>query len=458
MKKPTDLGRDRVGPLLFRLALPAVLAQLVNALYNIVDRMYIGRIPGTGALALTGLGVCFPVIMLVSALASLVGVGGGSRAAIAMGEGDEDKAERILGTCAAALVAVSLVMTAVLELIRRPMLLAFGASADTIGYACDYLGVYLLGTLPTLLALGLNNLVTAQGFASVSMGTTLVGAVTNIVLDPIFIFVFGLGVRGAAIATVLAQCAASVWVLHFLTGRRTKLRLRRQTLRFDLSLLGPVLAIGVSPFVMQATESVLNVAFNSSLQKYGGDTAVGALTIASSVMTIETCLFLGLAQGAQPILGFNYGAGHSRRVRQAFCGLLGACCAISALFCLLVELFPAVFVGLFNDDPALTETAAWAMRIYFGGAVLLGVQHACQQSFVALGQAKISLLLALLRKFMLLIPLIYILPHLVPDPVFGVFLAEPIADTLAAVTTGTLFFTRLPRILRARETKLAERT
>ncbi len=458
MKKQTDLGRDRVGPLLLRLALPAVLAQLVNALYNIVDRMYIGRIPGTGALALTGLGICFPVIMLVSALASLVGVGGGSRAAIAMGEGDDDKAERILGTCTAALIAVALVMTVVLELVRRPMLLAFGGSADTIGYACDYLGVYLIGTLPTLLSLGLNNLVTAQGFASVSMGTTLIGAVTNIILDPIFIFVFHLGVRGAAIATVLAQCAASVWVLHFLLGSRTKLRLRRQTLRLDFSLLGPVLAIGVSPFVMQATESLLNVAFNSSLQKYGGDTAVGALTIASSVMTIMTCLFLGLAQGAQPVLGFNYGAGHSRRVRQAFYGLLGSCCVISTVFCLLVELFPALFVGLFNDDPTLTATAVWAMRIYFGGAALLGVQHSCQQAFVALGQAKISLLLALLRKCVLLIPLIYILPHLVSDPVFGVFLAEPIADTLAAVTTGTLFFTRLPRILREREETLAERT
>lgn len=457
MKKTTDLGRDRIGPLLLRLALPAVLAQLVNALYNIVDRIYIGRIPDTGALALTGLGVCFPVTMLISALASLVGVGGGSRAAIAMGEGDDDRAERILGVCTLALTLIAVVCTAVFELIRVPMLRAFGASADTIGYASDYLGVYLIGTLPTLLSLGLNNLITAQGFAGVSMGTTLIGAITNIVLDPVFIFVFGLGVRGAAIATVIAQCASCMWVVLFLCGNKTKLRIRRRDLRLDLKLLGPVLAIGVSPFVMQGTESVLNVAFNSSLQKYGGDPAVGALTIASSVLTVMTCLFLGMAQGAQPILGYNYGAGHSRRVRQTFYGLFGACVTLSTLVCVLVELFPGVFVGLFSSDETLYDTAVWAIRVYFAGMAFLGVQHSCQQTFVALGQAKISLGLALLRKFVLLIPLIYVLPHVVSDPVFGVFLAEPVADILAACVTGTLLFTRLPKILRAREELLAHR-
>ncbi len=454
MARTNDLGRDRVGPLMLRLALPAVLAQLVNALYNIVDRIYIGRIPGEGAAALTGLGICFPVTMLVSALASLIGVGGGARAAISMGEGRNDRAERILGSCATALVAVAVVMTVVLEIVKRPMLMLFGGSENTIGYATDYLSVYLLGTLPILLSLGLNNLISTQGFSTVSMRTTLIGAAVNIVLDPVFIFVFDLGVRGAAIATVLAQIASAAWVLLFLTGKKTKLHIRRQNLKPDWQLLGPVLAIGVSPFVMQATESVLNVAFNSSLQKYGGDTAVGALTIASSVMTILTCTFLGLAQGAQPILSFNYGAGQSKRVRQAFYLLFSSCTTLSIVFCALLELFPGVFVGLFNDDPTLYSTAVWAIRIYSAGLLVLGVQHSCQQAFVALGQAKISLCMALLRKFVLLIPLIFILPHFFTDKVFAVFLAEPIADVCAALTTGTLFFTRLPKILRAREREL----
>jgi Na+-driven multidrug efflux pump len=254
---------------------------------------------------------------------------------------------------------------------------------------------------------------------------------------------------------VLAQLASALWVVLFLTGRTTHLRIRRPNLRLDWSLLGPVMAIGISPFVMQATESVLNVAFNSSLQKYGGDTAVGALTISSSVMTIMTCLFLGFAQGAQPILSYNYGAGQSKRVKQAFRLLFTICVSVSVVFCLLVELFPGVFVGLFNDDPSLYQTAVWAIRIYSAGIWMLGVQHSCQQSFVALGQAKISLCMALLRKFVLLIPLIYILPHLFSDPVFAVFLAEPVADICAALTTGTLFFTRLPKILHEREQTLA---
>jgi putative MATE family efflux protein len=440
---------------MLHLAIPSVLAQLVNALYNIVDRIYIGRIPGEGAAALTGLGICFPVTMLVSALASLIGVGGGARAAISMGEGNNDKAERILGTCTASLTLIAVVMTVVLELAKRPMLMLFGGSENTISYATSYLSIYLIGTLPILLSLGLNNLISTQGFATVSMRTTLIGAVVNIVLDPIFIFVFGLGVQGAAIATVLAQLASALWVVLFLTGRTTHLRIRRANLRLDWSLLGPVMAIGVSPFVMQATESVLNVAFNSSLQKYGGDTAVGALTISSSVMTIMTCLFLGFAQGAQPILSYNYGAGQSKRVKQAFRLLFTICVSVSVVFCLLVELFPGVFVGLFNDDPSLYQTAVWAIRIYSAGIWMLGVQHSCQQSFVALGQAKISLCMALLRKFVLLIPLIYILPHLFSDPVFAVFLAEPVADICAALTTGTLFFTRLPKILHEREQTLA---
>lgn len=454
MARTNDLGRDNIPRLLIRLALPAVAAQLVNALYNIVDRMYIGHIPGEGDLALTGVGVTFAVIMLVSALASLVCVGGGSRAAIHMGEGNRDRAEEILGNCTALLIVIAVVVTLGLWFIREPMLLLFGASENTVGYGSDYLGIYLLGTIFVMVSVGLNYFISTQGFSAVSMCTTLIGAVVNIVLDPIFIFTFDMGVKGAALATIIAQAVSAVWVLRFLTGKKTQLRIRIKYLRLRGTILAPVLAIGVSPFVMQATESILNVAFNSSLKAYGGDLAVGAMTIASSVMQLLGTLFMGFAQGASPIIGYNYGAGQSGRVKQATRLLLAITVSISTAFWLFVELFPGVFVLIFNDDPTLVEYATWALRIYSAGLFAMGVQHACQQSFVALGQAKISLFLALLRKFILLIPLIFILPHFFENQVFAVFLAEPVADILAATTTGTLFFTRLPKILRQREIQL----
>ncbi|MGN1003452.1 MAG: MATE family efflux transporter [Oscillospiraceae bacterium] len=456
MARTNDLGRDPIPRLLLRLALPAVAAQLVNALYNIVDRMYIGHIPGEGKLALTGVGVTFAVIMLVSALASLVCVGGGARAAIHMGEGNRDRAEEILGNCTLLLILIAVVVTGGLWFIREPMLLLFGATENTVGYGSDYLGIYLLGTLFVMASVGLNYFISTQGFSTVSMGTVLIGAVINIVLDPIFIFGFNMGVQGAALATVLAQMVSALWVVRFLTGKRTRLRIRKKYLRLRWSILAPVLAIGVSPFVMQATESILNVAFNSSLKVYGGDLAVGSMTIASSVMQLMSTLFLGFSQGASPIIGFNYGAGQSDRVRQTVRLLTTIALSISVTFWLLVELFPGLFVLIFNDDPELVEYATWALRVYAAGMFAMGMQHACQQSFVALGQAKISLFLALLRKFILLIPLIFILPHFFANKVFAVFLAEPVADILAAATTGTLFFTRLPKILNDREALLRE--
>ena len=454
MARTNDLGRDSVARLMLRLALPAVAAQLVNALYNIVDRMYIGHIPGEGDLALTGVGVTFAVIMLVSALASLVCVGGSTRAAIHMGEGNKEKAEEILGNCTLLMILFAVVVTMGFWFIREPMLLLFGASENTVGYGSDYLGIYLLGTIFVMASVGLNYFISAQGFSTVSMCTTLIGAVVNIVLDPIFIFAFDMGVRGAALATIIAQAVSAAWVLRFLLGKRTQLHIRRKYLRLRWSILAPVLAIGISPFVMQSTESILNVAFNSSLKAYGGDLAVGAMTIASSVMQLMGTLFIGFTQGSSPIIGYNYGAGQSRRVKQAVRLLLTITVSISTVFWLFVELFPNVFVLIFNDDPALVEYATWALRIYSAGLFAMGVQHACQQSFVALGQAKISLFLALLRKGVLLIPLIYILPHIFDNQVFAVFLAEPVADILAATTTGILFFTRLPKILREREKKL----
>ena len=456
-KRENDLGRDPVGKLLLRLAVPTVTAQLVNALYNIVDRMYIGHIEGVGDLALTGLGVCFPVIMFVSALSALVGQGGGSRAVVRMGAGDQEKANAILGSCATMLVVLSVVFTLLFQALKEPMLYLFGATENTIGYAMEYLTIYLWGTLFVEISLGLNFFITAQGFSTMGMMTVLIGAVINIILDPILIFGFDMGVSGAALATITAQAVSAVWVVCFLLGKRTKLRLQRRYLRLDWKVLSPVLALGVSPFIMQSTESLVNIAFNSSLKAYGGDPAVGAMTICSSIMQVFFLLFQGLSQGAQPIIGYNYGAGSLDRVKRAFRLLLLTSITFSTVSCLAIELFPGAFVAMFNDKPELVEMAVWTLRVYAAGMFMLGVQCACQQTFVALGQAKISLFLALLRKIILLIPLIFILPNFLENKVLAVFLAEPAADILAALTTGTLFFWQFPKLLKARAAELQER-
>ena len=454
-KRENDLGRDPIGKLLLRLALPSVTAQLVNALYNIVDRIYIGHIEEVGDLALTGLGVCFPVLMFVSAISALVGMGGGSRAVVRMGEGKEDQANAILGNCTALLITLSVLVTAFFLAVKEPMLLLFGATADTLPFASDYLTIYLWGTIFVELSLGLNFFITSQGFSTISMATVLIGAVTNIVLDPIFIFGFGMGVQGAALATIIAQAVSAVWVVRFLTGKRTKLRIQRRFLRMDFKVLAPVLALGVSPFIMQSTESLVNIAFNTSLKAYGGDPAVGAMTICSSIMQVFFLLLQGIAQGAQPIVGFNYGSGQLDRVKKAFRLLLACSPAFSYTACAALELLPGLFVAMFNDKPELVELAVWALRVYAAGMFILGVQTACQQTFVALGQAKISLFLALLRKIILLIRLVLLLPLFLEDRVFAVFLAEPAADILAALTTGSMFLWHFPRILRRRADELA---
>lgn len=452
-KRENNLGTDPVGKLLLRLALPAITAQLVNALYNIVDRMYIGHIEPGGDLALTGLGVCFPVLMFVSAVSALVGMGGGSRAVIRMGEGKMDDANRILGNCTALLVSLSVLVTVLFQVIKEPMLLAFGASPNTIGYATEYLSIYLWGTLFVEIALGLNFFITTQGFSTMSMATVLIGAVINIVLDPIFIFGMDMGVKGAALATIIAQGVSAVWVLIFLSGRKTRLRLQRQYFRLEPKILTPVLAIGVSPFIMQSTESLVNISFNSSLYRYGGDAAVGAITIGSSIMQVFSMLFQGLAQGAQPIVGFNFGAGNLDRVKKTFRLLLCSALIFSCTAWAAVQLFPGVFVAMFNDKPELVSIAVWSLRIYLASLFMLGIQFSCQQTFVALGEAKVSLFLALLRKIILLIPLIFILPSFFDNKVFAVFVAEPVADFLAAAATGLIFLWRFPKILRRRAAK-----
>ena len=447
LPKEVDLGKDPVGPLLLRLAAPAIASQLVNALYNVVDRMYIGHIPETGAVALTGLGVCFPLIMLISAFANLVGMGGAPRASIMMGHGDEKAAERILGCCFAALLALSVALTAFSFAFMRPMLMLFGASEATIGYATDYMEIYAAGTIFVQLTLGMNVFITAQGFSKISMMTVVIGAVTNIVLDPIFIFIFGMGVRGAAWATVISQAISAVWALRFLCGERAVLKLRRANVRLSRAVLAPCLALGFAPFVMQSTESLLVLSFNSSLLKYGGDIAVGAMTIASSVMQFAMLPVQGLTQGSQPIVSYNYGAGNPERMKQAFVLLLKSCLTCTAVIWTFSMLCPGIFVRIFTDDPALTEAARRALRIYMAGMGIFGAQVACQQTFIALGNSRTSSFLAMLRKIILLIPFIYIMPHFFDDKVFAVFFAEPVADVLAVATTVTLFSREFRRLL-----------
>lgn len=431
-----DLGSGSIGKLLFSLAIPAITAQLVNMLYNIVDRIYIGHIPEIGTAALTGVGICFPIITLIMAFSSLVSMGGAPRAAIAMGEGNKEKAERILGNCFTALLCIAAVLTVTFLVFAEPILRAFGASDNTIGYALDYIRIYVCGTVFVQVALGMNMFITTQGFAKTSMLTVVIGAVLNIVLDPLFIFVFSMGVQGAALATIISQGVSAVWVLFFLLGKKTTLRIQKKHMPLQKDILLPVLSLGVSPFIMQGTESLLSVVLNTSLLKYGGDIAVGAYTVLASILQIVHLPLQGLTQGAQPITSFNYGAKNFDRVKRSVRLLFFCSMAYCTLFWLALELFPQVFVSIFSSDPALTETAAWATRIFMFGAFAFGAQMSFQQSFLALGQSKASLLLALLRKIILLIPLIYILPLFFENKLFGVFVAEPIADiTAASVTT-----------------------
>lgn len=438
-KPKQDLGSSPIGKLLLSLALPAITAQLVNMLYNIVDRIYIGHIPETGTAALTGVGVTFPVIMLIMAFSSLIAMGGAPRAAIAMGEQKKERADQILGNCFTALLIIGAALTVIFLVFSRPILMAFGASENTIGYAESYMQIYVCGTIFVQIALGMNMFITTQGFAKTSMLTVVIGAVLNIVLDPIFIFVFQMGVQGAALATILSQGVSAVWVLRFLTGKKTILRIQKKYLRISPSILLPVLALGISPFIMQSTESLLSVVLNTSLLKYGGDVAVGAYTILASILQIVNLPLQGLAQGAQPITSYNYGAKNFDRVKKSIRLLFLCALLYCTTFWLALELVPQLFVGIFSSDPALTETAVWATRIFMFGAFAFGAQMSFQQSFLALGQAKSSLLLALLRKIVLLIPLIYILPLFFADKLFGVFVAEPIADILAATTTTISF-------------------
>lgn len=455
MEKNEFLGTKKVGTLLIELALPAITAQLVNMMYNIVDRIYLGHIQDIGPMALTGVGLCFPIIILITAFSNLIGMGGSPQVSIKMGKQDRDGAEKTIGACFSALLILAVILTAVFLIFGKKLLFLFGASENTIQYSLDYMNIYVCGTIFVMIALGLNPFISAQGFAKISMMTTLIGAIINIVLDPIFIFGFGMQVKGAALATIISQGVSAVWVLYFLTGKKTILKIKKEDMRIKAKIILPVLALGLSPFIMTSTESLLNIAFNTSLQKYGGDLAVGAMTIMSSIMQIISLPTQGLAQGAQPIISYNYGAGKPDRVKKAFRLLFITSVGYCTVFWLVNMTFPELFPSIFAGSQELKEISAWAARIYLGACFMMGIQNSCQQTFIALGEAKISLFLALLRKIILLIPLIYILPNFFADKVFAVFFAEPVSDSLAALTTLTMFIFRFKKLMRQMEKKAA---
>ena len=445
------LGTEPVGKLLFKLAVPTVVAQLINMLYNIVDRIYIGHMPGDGALALTGVGVCMPIIMVVTAFAMLVGAGGGPRVSIFMGKKEMESAEKTMGNCFTTQLIISALLTTVLLIWNRPLLLTFGASKNTIEYATAYMNIYAIGTIFVQLTLGMNAFITAQGFTKTSMLSVVIGAVTNIVLDPIFIFGLHMGVRGAALATVISQAVSTVWVLAFLRGKKTSLRLKKKYFKLEGSIIAPCLALGLATFIMQASESVISVCFNASLLRYGSDIAVGAMTILTSVMMFAMLPLQGIGMGAQPIISYNFGAKNTGRVRKTFWVLLATCMTYSTLLWAAVMLAPRFFAGIFTPNLQLLDFTAPVLRIYAAGIIIFGVQMACQMTFTSLGKAVSSIAVAVVRKFVLLMPMIYLMPHLVADKTMGVYMAEPVSDYLAVCFTMLLFAVQFKKALRSME-------
>lgn len=439
------LGTAPLGKLIFQLALPGILAQLINVLYNMVDRMYIGHIPEAGATALTGLGVCLPIIVLISAFSAFAGMGGAPLAAIQLGRGDKGRAEKILGNATTMLITCSIVLTIFFSIFKEPILYAFGASEETIGYALDYINIYLVGTIFVQLALGLNTYISCQGNAKIAMFSVLIGAVLNIVLDPIFIFSMNMGVKGAALATIISQAVSAIWVVSFLISKKSVIRIKKENLKPDWKIVGSVCALGISPFVMQSTEALVTIVLNSGLQKYGGDLYVGSLTILQSVMQLTIVPVNGMTQGVQPVISYNYGAGNFERVKKTFKIVLIADLTVTVVACLLTQFIPGVFASIFTDEAPLIALVEEVMPIFFAGIWIFGVQMACQSTFMGMGQAKVSLFLALLRKIILLIPLAMILPKFFD--VQGIYYAEPVADIVAALTTGVVFLVMSKKLL-----------
>lgn len=447
MKDQSRLANEPIGKLLFSLAVPTVLAQLVNLLYNIVDRMYVGRIQDVGSLALAGLGVCFPIIMLVSAFAALIGMGGAPRAAIFMGRKDNETGEKILGNSVAMLILFAIVLTAVFYFTKEPILILFGASLDTLPFASEYLSIYLIGTIFVQIALGLNMFITSQGFAKMGMVTVCIGAVLNIVLDPIFIFGFNMGVKGAALATIISQAVSAIWVFKFLTGKKTILKIKKENLKLEKDIITPIIMLGMAPFIMQSTECLVQLVFNKSMGYYGNDMYVALMSILFSVMQFIWLPMQGIAQGAQPILSYNYGAKNYDRVQKTFKLLFTVCLSFSILVVLTIEFFPQIYIGMFTNDPQLYEIGVPGIRIFMFGMMIMGAQSSCQQTLLSLGQAKVSMFIAFLRKIILLIPLVFLLPFFMQTPTNGILWAEAIADLLAAIVTTILFMKKSKQLL-----------
>ncbi len=445
-----DMGTGSVKKLMLKMAVPALVGQIVNLLYNIVDRIYIGHLPEIGGTALTGVGLFSPILMLITAFAMLCGSGGAPRAAIALGQGDKDRAEKIMANCFTVLLILSVILTTVLYFAAPTLLRLFGASNDTLPYAVEYGRIYILGSVFVLIVMGMNTFIATQGFAQISMLTTVIGAVINIVLDPILMFALNLGVKGAAIATVLSQAVSAVWILIFLTGKKTTLKLKPANMPLKSHIILPCLGLGISSFVMISTESILSISFTSSLSRFGGDVAVGAMTVLTSINQLITMPLSGVCQGGQPLISYNYGAKKLDRVKEAFFCQFFVCIAYTTAFWLTLMLLPNFFAGIFTNNTSLVSYTAWALRIFLACGFSVGFQISCQQAFMALGQAKISLLMACLRKLILLIPLIFILPLFFTGEgkVTAVFLAEPVSDIIAAAVTTFMFFRFFRKLLK----------
>ena len=448
MQNKEFLGKEPIGRLLVKLAIPTVLAQLVNMLYNIVDRIYIGHIPDVGSFALTGVGVCMPVIMIVSAFAALVCFGGAPRSSIYLGENKKEEAERVLGNCFIMQIIISVIITVILLIWNEDLLMAFGGSENTIDYSTSYMNIYTLGTIFVQLTLGMNAFISAQGFTKISMISILIGAISNIILDPIFIYLFDLGVKGAALATIISQAVSCFFVLRFLIGNNAILKIKKEHLKLNIRVIYPCILLGLAPFIMQSSESIISICFNSSLQKYGGDIAVGAMTILTSVMQFAMLPLQGLAQGAQPITSYNYGARNIERVKLSFKLLLKVSLIYSSLLWLLVMIMPRVFTSIFTSDIILIEYAIKPLRTYLAALLIFGIQVACQMTFISLGNAKASIVVAVVRKFVLLLPLIYLMPTITTDKTYGIYLAEPIADVFAVTFTAVLFAIQFRKALK----------
>ena len=444
--KDERLGTEPLGRLMFSLAVPSVAAQLINVLYNIVDRIYIGHIPEYGDVALTGVGVTFPILTMISAFSAFAGMGGAPLASIQLGKKNKQKAEQILGNSAGLLVLCAVILTVFFSVFKTPILYAFGASDATITYARDYIMIYLVGTIFVQLALGLNAYISGQGEAKIAMFSVLIGAVLNICLDPVFIFLFHLGVRGAALATIISQAVSAAWVVRFLTSEKSVMRLTFKNMHLNGATIKMIAGLGISPFIMQSTESLVTITLNTGLQKYGGDLYVGSMSILMSIMQLITIPVQGITQGIQPVISYNYGAGNIDRVKATLKRMILVCLSGTLVLAGVAIFFPEVYTGLFTNNKELLELTCKVMPVYFLGISIFGIQCACQTSFISLGQAKVSLFIALLRKIILLIPLAIILPKFMG--VMGIYRAEPIADTISVLTTSVVFVITMKKVLR----------